>query len=105
MIRVMEQDIGDVIGVCQQEPAVVLKDLARIRSQQLQQLAQFSPKQEGEHQGGGYPTDEEIVSAIESRNEARKKRDFSTADTIRKGLEARGVILKDSASGTTWEYR
>lgn len=46
--------------------------------------------------------DAEIEALIEQRNEAKKNRDFATADKIRDDLKARGIILKDTRQGTTW---
>jgi cysteinyl-tRNA synthetase len=39
---------------------------------------------------------------IEARNAAKKARNFAEADAIRDTLKAQGIILEDSASGTTW---
>jgi cysteinyl-tRNA synthetase len=39
---------------------------------------------------------------IEIRSEARKKKDFATADQIRNGLQQLGVTLEDRAGGTEW---
>lgn len=39
---------------------------------------------------------------IEARARAKKDRDFGQADAIRADLLARGIVLEDSASGTTW---
>ena len=39
---------------------------------------------------------------IELRAESRKKKDFATADTIRKSLTALGVTLEDRPGGTEW---
>ena len=50
--------------------------------------------------------DEEFVSyierKIEQRAEAKKAKDFATADAIREELAQRGIVLKDSREGTTW---
>jgi cysteinyl-tRNA synthetase len=48
---------------------------------------------------------EEIERLIEARREARKARDFARADEIRKDLDARGIVLEDSASGTRWKRK
>ena len=39
---------------------------------------------------------------IELRAEARKKKDFATADRIRNTLAEIGVILEDRPGGTEW---
>lgn len=46
--------------------------------------------------------DSEIEALIEKRQEARKNRDFATADKIRDELKAKGIILKDTPQGVTW---
>jgi cysteinyl-tRNA synthetase len=47
----------------------------------------------------------EIRAAIEARNNARKAKDFALSDRIRDELLQKGIVLKDSASGTTWEVK
>lgn len=44
----------------------------------------------------------EIESLIEARNAARKAKDFNEADRIRAELEAKGILIEDSAEGTKW---
>ena len=48
---------------------------------------------------------EEIERLIEERREARKSRQFARADEIRQDLDARGIVLEDSATGTRWKRK
>ena len=46
--------------------------------------------------------DSEIEALIEKRTEARKNRDFKTADEIRDKLKEMGIILEDTPNGVKW---
>ncbi len=43
-----------------------------------------------------------ILKKIEERKEAKKNKDFATADAIRDELAAKGIVLKDTREGTTY---
>ncbi|MEE0293815.1 MAG: cysteine--tRNA ligase [Eubacterium sp.] len=43
-----------------------------------------------------------INEMISKRAEAKKAKDFATADAIREELAAKGIVLKDTREGTTW---
>jgi cysteinyl-tRNA synthetase len=45
----------------------------------------------------------DIQAQIDARAAAKKAKNFAEADRIRQDLLARGIVLKDSATGTTWE--
>ncbi|MBP3600251.1 MAG: cysteine--tRNA ligase [Clostridia bacterium] len=46
--------------------------------------------------------DSEIEALIEKRTEARKNKDFKTADAIRDQLKEMGIILEDTPQGVKW---
>jgi cysteinyl-tRNA synthetase len=46
---------------------------------------------------------EEIEALIAARRDAKRARKFDRADQIRADLEARGIQLEDSATGTRWK--
>jgi cysteinyl-tRNA synthetase len=69
--------LGQVLGVLQQIP--------------LRYLRSGSLLDEGS-----------IQRQIEARASAKKARDFAAADRIRDELAAQGVVLQDSAAGTSW---
>ena len=50
-------------------------------------------------------TKEEIQILIDKRSEARKKKDWATADTIRERLRLAGILLEDTPEGTTWRRK
>ncbi|MCL2824022.1 MAG: cysteine--tRNA ligase [Polyangiaceae bacterium] len=47
--------------------------------------------------------EQDIENKITERAEARKQKDFSRADSIRKELEASGIEIADSTDSTTWK--
>jgi cysteinyl-tRNA synthetase len=52
----------------------------------------------------GAGLDESAIQAqIQARADAKKAKNFAEADRIRNDLLAQGIVLKDSATGTTWE--
>ena len=47
--------------------------------------------------------DDEIEALIAQRNEARKNKDWATADKIRDELKARHIVLEDTPQGVKWK--
>jgi len=70
--------LGACLGLLQQEPKAYL-------------------------QAGASVSADRIMALIAERAAAKAGKDFSRADGIRKQLLEEGIVLKDSAAGTTWE--
>lgn len=49
--------------------------------------------------------EEEVEKLIAEREEARKRKEFSRADEIRKKLVQMGVVVEDTPYGTRWKFR
>ncbi len=45
----------------------------------------------------------EIEALIQKRADARKAKDFATADAVRKELADKGVVIEDTPNGTQWK--
>ncbi|MGZ5239419.1 MAG: cysteine--tRNA ligase [Caldimonas sp.] len=71
------KNLGATLGILQQAPSAYL-------------------------QSGSAVDEAAITRQIEERRAAKSAGDYARADAIRKGLADQGIVLKDSAQGTTW---
>jgi cysteinyl-tRNA synthetase len=82
-----------------QQTAALLKQLAGIVG-----LLQRDPQafMQGDIQGDNATGELDIDSLITARISAKKAKDYAEADRIRKALSDAGIVLEDTAQGTTW---
>lgn len=79
------KELFGVLNILQQKPE---EYIANIRSKTLQKNNLKA---------------EDIEKAISERATAKQNKDWATADKIRAELLDKGIVLKDSATGTTWD--
>jgi cysteinyl-tRNA synthetase len=91
--------LGAVLGLLQEDPETFFK--AKTASQAHAGEDEITPH-------GASPdalSDDDINRMIEKRSSARANKDWAASDRIRDELEARGIVLEDGASGTTWRRK
>jgi len=79
--------LAGVLGLFQKDPRIFLEEL-RQRDKEAIRM-----------------DEEEILRLVAERSEARGKKDWKAADTIRDKLLAKGIILEDGPEGTTWRRK
>jgi len=87
-------------GAAEPETLAAVYDMDKILGLGLQDAA--------ENAGGKGEDDaftREIEELIAKRAEAKKAKDFATADNIRQNLKNRGIILEDGPTGTIWRVQ
>jgi cysteinyl-tRNA synthetase len=85
-----QEELGSIAGMKR-----LLVDLSSVFGLELSKKVRVSPGLDKK----------EIAKLVAKRDEARKNKDFRTADRIRKDLSEKGVILEDTKDGTEWRIR
>ncbi|MBW2147677.1 MAG: cysteine--tRNA ligase [Deltaproteobacteria bacterium] len=79
--------LGGILGLFQKGPSKFLAELRQLDRETID-------------------LDEaEILRLVKERSEARKRKAWAEADTIRDQLSAAGIILEDGPGGTTWKKK
>jgi cysteinyl-tRNA synthetase len=86
--------LGGVLGLLQRDPTEFFQGDATV-ALAGQSIAVF-------HGDVAAVSKEVIEARIAERTAAKKAKNFAEADRIRKQLAEQGIVLEDSASGTTW---
>ena len=95
LVRILEEDVGGVLGIGRLPPDKALVDLAEMRRREVGTASPSST-------AAPSLSDSEIEKAITDRIQARISKNFEQSDLIRKYLESCGVQIKDSPQGTSW---
>lgn len=90
-----QKQMRDGTGLSAGQHAFVLKKLGKILGILQEDPEQFL-------QSGITLNASAIETLINERDLAKKSKNFLKADAIRKDLAAQGIILEDTATGTTW---
>lgn len=94
------RELGDVLGLDLRK-VEASSDIGHLQEPLMVLWARFAPEA-GAVVGGG-PA-EALGALIVRRADAKKARDFATADAIRNGLKDLGIVLADKPGGeTAWE--
>ena len=91
--------IGLVLTVFQPQTHAPLKKESEITSALQEMLRSYGTIIDS-------PTMDALLQALlEARQDARKKKDYKTADDIRKKLESLGFEIQDTAHGSVWRKK
>lgn len=53
----------------------------------------------------GAMSEDEVAALVAKRQDAKKAKDFATADAIRKDLDEKGVVIEDTPQGPQWKWK
>jgi len=91
--------LGNILTLFQDEK----KDSEKIQDDILDKLRKFASSYTTDAEG---KTIEDIIDLLlKAREEARNKKDWNTADSIRKNLDGFGFEIQDTADGPIWRKR
>ena len=87
------------------DAGILIKKLAGIMGLLQEDAGEYLQQQKATLLKGLAISEQEILGLIQERKDARTAKDWARGDNIRDQLLAKGIELKDGASGTTWEIK
>jgi cysteinyl-tRNA synthetase len=95
------KSLGGVLGLLQREPQEFLQGTRHyVLTAEAGNVEVIGREAKLTFAPGGLSMS--VEQYIEARNAAKQSKNYAEADRIRKELLAAGIVLEDSASGTTW---
>jgi cysteinyl-tRNA synthetase len=92
-LKVIEEDLFQFTGLGRATPRSVLEKIQELKR-----------KRAGGGDASAAVDEAWILAQIQARADAKIAKNFGEADRLRNELLAKGVQIKDSAQGTTWEW-
>ena len=96
------KNLAGILGLLQRNPDEFLQDKDSLGVVSVRLPAELVARLKAAAEAKGVPLNDFISEAIQLRIAAKKARNFAEADAIRKQLLEAGIVLEDSAQGTTW---
>jgi cysteinyl-tRNA synthetase len=105
MVRTLNKFVDEQkleAGKPDKKQLAILRQGAQTLGELARTLGLFREKPKQEQADTEGTTSELMKLIIELRKDARERKDFATADKIRNGLTAVGIVLEDRPGGTEW---
>jgi len=112
-----EEGLDDDLNISASLGAVFdfIRDINRLRSEgklssndcgkAIALIDQFDTVLNFKEEESALDNESEIDALVQKRDDAKKAKDFATADSIRDQLEAMGIIIQDTPDGSKWRKK
>jgi cysteinyl-tRNA synthetase len=105
--KLLRSDVSELQHALQQFDQIfaVLEDDDVDKTKRVQVWARAEGKVDESVDSEPSLSDSDVEALIERRQQARKSRDFTKADAVRKQLADGGIILEDTKDGLRWKRK